>query len=99
MNSLTNQQKQNYEAIKAMGETIKGIVPPPPNPMNNPRYRVWMWLYFQGRSRTIKQITKAVHYEQAQVITLLNELVAAGRVGHDGNDWWVESLTMEPVIE
>jgi hypothetical protein len=103
MDKLTTNQKQNYEAIKAMCEAIKAgkvVVPPRPNPMNDPRVRVWMWLYLQGRSQTTKQITKAVrHYEQAQVITLLTELVARGRVGHNGSNWWVVSLTMEPVIE
>lgn len=99
MDKLTTDQKQKYDAIKALHDTVKGVVPPPPNPMNNPRYRVWMWLYLQGRSQTIQQITRAVHYEQALVFLVLNELVAAGRVAHDGNHWWVVSLTFHPIIE
>jgi len=99
MDKLTTNQKQNYDVIKAMCEAGKVVVPPRPNPMNDPRYRVWMWLYLHGRSQTTKQITEGVHYERAQVITLLTELAARGRIGHDRSNWWVVRLTMHPVIE
>jgi transposase-like protein len=86
MNSLTTEQKKNYEATKAMG-------------INNHKYRVWMQLYIHEGGRSVQEIVDALHYEESEVIRLLHELLTARRVCCCGLAWWVYDSSFHPVVE
>jgi predicted Rossmann fold nucleotide-binding protein DprA/Smf involved in DNA uptake len=80
---------------------MQGIhnTPPPPNAMNNPRFRVWMRLWWNGAAMKTKTIAKDCRYDMAQTVALLNELGLAGRVAHSEGEWWVVNPLLEPIIE
>ena len=88
-------------AAKELYYKMQGIpnTPPPPNPMNNPRFRVWMRLWVNGRSMKTKTIAKDCRYDMVQTVALLNELGLAGRVAHGEGEWWVVNPFLQPIIE
>jgi hypothetical protein len=88
-------------AAKELYYKMQGIhnTPPPPNPMRNPRFKVWMRLWLSSRPMKTKTIAKDCRYDIVQTVALLNELGLAGRVAHGEGEWWVVNPLLHPIIE
>ena len=103
MDKLTTNQKQNYEAIKAMGEK-KGTDPTTmtQEQRDNPRWRIWTLLhYVRGRPLMLPEIMSGIRLNitYTAILEHLNDLVAAGKVAHDTHDWWVVDPLERPSMQ